>query len=208
MKTPVILLCVAAILCFIGFVFPNWSDILLLGVPMSIASILLLVFAWGRSSVSREPKPDKIPRPKRPPKPRSPKRGKAKWVIIDGSNVMFWKDDNPNIEPVKEVLALLKQRGFTAGVMFDANAGYLLSDSYQHDHVFSRELGLPEDRIMVVPKGTPADPYILAAAIDYDANIVTNDRFRDWADEYPEVKDKGFLITGWYRDGKLMTSLG
>ena len=45
--------------------------------------------------------------------------------------------------------------------------------------VFSKLLKMPESHIMVVPKETPADPYILQAARDYGARIVSNDRFRD-----------------------------
>ena len=80
--------------------------------------------------------------------------------------------------------------------MFDANAGYLLIGKYQHDKALARVLGLPTDRVMVVPKGTPADPMILRAARDYGAPVVSNDRFKDWAKDFPEVKTKGHLITG------------
>ena len=36
-----------------------------------------------------------------------------------------------------------------------------------------------------------------------DAPIVTNDRYRDWAGEYPEIAEPGRLIRGGYRDGVL-----
>ncbi len=36
-----------------------------------------------------------------------------------------------------------------------------------------------------------------------DAFIITNDRYRDWALEYPEVLDPGYLIKGEYRQGRL-----
>ncbi|GAA6193023.1 hypothetical protein [Phaeobacter sp. NW0010-22] len=125
------------------------------------------------------------------------------WVILDGSNVLYWKDETPQIKTVREVLTRLKELGFTPGVMFDANAGYLVSGSYQHDHRFSQQLGLPESHVMVVPKGTPADPYILAAARDLGARIVTNDRYRDWEKKHSEIRTPGFLIKGGYRSGKL-----
>ena len=62
---------------------------------------------------------------------------------------------------------------------------------------------IPEKNVLVVPKGNPADIYILNAARDMDAFIITNDRFRDWALEYPEVLDPGYLIKGEYRQGRL-----
>lgn len=120
---------------------------------------------------------------------------------------MHWMGGEPSLKPVKDVLALLKKQDFTAGVMFDANAGYLLGDRYQHDDAFSKQLRIPEDRIMVVPKGTPADPYILTAAEDFNAKIVTNDRFRDWAEDYPQIQEPGFLVTGRYSKGNLILSL-
>ena len=60
---------------------------------------------------------------------------------------------------------------------------------------------------MVVPKGTPADPTVLTVARDYGAQVVSNDRFRDWAAAFPEVKHPGHLIRGEYRAGKLWIDL-
>jgi hypothetical protein len=70
---------------------------------------------------------------------------------------------------------------------------------YRHHGDFARLLGLPETHVMVVPKGTPADPMILQAARDLGARIVTNDRFRDWVDDFPEIATPGHLISGGYR---------
>lgn len=130
-----------------------------------------------------------------------------KWVVVDGSNVMYWKGDTPQIDTVREVLARLSANGFTPGIMFDANAGYLLTGRYEHDGAFEKLLGLPRDHVMVVHKGTPADISILAAARDLGARIVTNDRFREWAETHPEVHNPGYLIRGEYRAGKLWLDL-
>lgn len=92
-------------------------------------------------------------------------------------------------------------------MVFDANAGYLVSDRYLHHGGFGKLLGLPEDRVMVVPKGSPADATVLLAARDLGARIVTNDRYRDWADRHPEVREPGYLIRGGYRDGRLWLGL-
>lgn len=54
-----------------------------------------------------------------------------------------------------------------------------------------------------MPKGKQADPYLLETAREKNARIVTNDRFRDWADTHPEVLQPGFLIRGTIRDGKV-----
>ena len=129
------------------------------------------------------------------------------WMIVDGSNVMHWKDGTPQLSTVREVVDHLTAKGFSPGVVFDANAGYLLSGRYRHDASLSRALNLPEARVMVVPKGTPADAAILKAARDLKARVVTNDRFRDWADEYPEVHHPNHLVRGGYRAGRLYVNL-
>ena len=128
-------------------------------------------------------------------------------IVIDGSNVMYWKGKNPQIEPVRDVLRRLNSRGFEAGVMFDANAGYLVADRYLRHQDFGELLNLPEDRVLVAPKGSPADGYILTAARDLGARIVSNDRYRDWIDDHPEIRKPGYLIRGGYRSGELWLDL-
>jgi hypothetical protein len=124
-------------------------------------------------------------------------------LVVDGSNVMHWKDEAPQIATLREVIALLQQRGYAPGLVFDANAGYKLTGRYMDDAPLARALGLPEDRVLVVPKGSPADPVILTAARDLGAPVLTNDRFRDWVETYPEVTRPGHLLRGGYRNGAL-----
>jgi hypothetical protein len=131
------------------------------------------------------------------------RRARRPAVLVDGSNVMYWRNGVADIGTVRQVVRRLENDGFRPGVMFDANAGYLLFGKYTHDQAFAKHLRLPDDRIMVVPKGTQADDKLLTAAADLNASIVTNDRFRDWADEYPFVTEKGRLIKGRFRGNKL-----
>lgn len=125
------------------------------------------------------------------------------YILIDGSNVMYWEDQTPQLGPVKDAIRLLTEKGYGPGVMFDANAGYLVSDGYKHNHHFAKMLNLPEDQVMVVGKGVQADPQLLEAARLFKAKVVTNDRFRDWAKKYPEVRTRGHLVHGGYHKGKL-----
>ena len=127
--------------------------------------------------------------------------------MIDGSNVMHWKGGDPDIATVTEVILKLTKLGYHPGVVFDANAGYLLTGQYEHDDALARAVGLPPDRVMVVDKGTQADPVLLQAARDFDSKVVTNDRFRDWEDDYPEIHSDGFLIKGHYIAGQLKLSI-
>lgn len=171
-----------------ALVIPGLSDLSLLALPCAIASFYLLLCAAPIESGLA--------------------RGKdQKWLIIDGSNVMHWKEGAPKIDTVREVVAHLHALGFNIGVVFDANAGHILTGRYLHHRAMGKLVGLAEDRVMVVDKGTPADATILAAARDHGARIVTNDRYRDWADAHPEAREPGHLIRGNYRDGTLWLDL-
>lgn len=135
-------------------------------------------------------------------------RGKRKWIVLDGSNIIHWYDETPDIDTVSKVVRDLKGRGFVPVVWFDANAGYLISDRYMGPDRLARELGLPARQVLVAPKGTPADPLILHAAARLKARVVTNDRYRDWVEDYPQISTPGFLVRGAVTDRGVSLHLG
>jgi hypothetical protein len=118
------------------------------------------------------------------------------WILVDGSNVMHWEDNTPQIEPVRRVVTALKERGLDPGVVFDANAGWKLAGRYMGERELCQLLDLPQDQVLVVPKGSPADPWLLTTAREFGARIVTNDHFRDWAADHPDISRPGFLVHG------------
>ncbi len=124
-------------------------------------------------------------------------------ILIDGSNVLFWDKNEPKIETVVGLVWHLRDRGFRPGVIFDATVGYKLVNRYQDDAAMAALLSLPLEDVLVVPKGTSADDYLLKAARDIGAKIVTNDRYRDWAEAYPEVKEPGYLVKGGVTKGEV-----
>lgn len=130
-----------------------------------------------------------------------------RFILIDGSNVMHWRDNTPDIDPVREVVASLQAQGYTPGVVFDANAGYKLEGRYRNHYKLARRIGLPHEQVMVVPKGEPADPLILRAARDYGGRVVSQDRFRDWEGDFPELCKPDFRVRGGYDGGKLWLDL-
>jgi Zc3h12a-like Ribonuclease NYN domain len=200
MIAPVFLFVLSLALGLLAFQ-PGLSDLALLALPSALASLYLLFRAWSDLPPIRPG----VRRPARRPL-RSPVRP-PNWIVVDGSNVMHWQDNTPRLSAVRAVLDRLTALGFSPGVVFDANAGYKIGDRYQHDGALARMLGLPADRVLVAGKGTQADPLLLAAARDLKARIVTNDRFRDWAETHPEVTEPGHLIRGGFRDGKLWLDL-
>ena len=203
MIVPVLLFAMSLSGIAAAVALPWMADLILIAAPCAIASFILVLRAYFARNGMHQPKVQ------HPGRQRRPRRGQSKprHIVIDGSNVMHWKDGTAQIETVRDVVEHLKGRGFTPGVVFDANAEHILTGKYQHHGGIGKLLGLPEDSVMVVDKGTPADPTILAAARDLGAKIVTNDRYRDWTEAYPEARELGHLIKGNYRDGTLWLDL-
>ncbi len=189
MSAPFLLLLAALAGSVAALTLPGLSDLVLLTGPCVLASLFLLLRAYYRS--------DRRARP-----------SGQKTVIIDGSNVMHWKDGTPQMATLLEVVEHLLGLGITSGVVFDANAGHILTGRYQHHSDMAKLLGLPEHRVMVVNKGEPADPTILAAARDIGARIVTNDRYRDWAEAHPELSASGLSDPGRLQGRKALAGPG
>lgn len=124
-------------------------------------------------------------------------------ILIDGSNVMHWQDNTPSLKPLQQVVRELSILGLKPGVVFDANAGYKLEGRFLGERELAIRLGIPAAQILVVPKGSQADPYLLDTARELQARIVTNDRFRDWIADYPEVAGPGLLVSGGMREGRV-----
>jgi hypothetical protein len=122
-------------------------------------------------------------------------------ILIDGSNVMHWNNGTPDIHVVRRVVDALQHHGHTPGVVFDANVGYKISNRFLGDEAMANRLNLPVEQVMVSPKGVPADQFLLQAARDMDAAIITNDRFRDWAEAFPDVVKPERLVKGGFRQG-------
>lgn len=129
---------------------------------------------------------------------RSPRR---RYIVLDGSNLMHWQDNQPRLASVRAVIDRVQAQGYRPVVWFDANAGYLIGDRWLGPRDLSRRLGLPMRQVFVAPRGVPADPLLLEGARRLGAPVVTNDRFRDWRDRYPWLAEPGFLIRGRVQDG-------
>lgn len=179
MIAPLILVVLSALAFGASLLLPEWGDLVLAAGPSLLASLWIY---WR----ARQPRPQKRPR-----------------VVIDGSNVMYWKEGTPRFGPVRDVIARLSAQGIDSTVIFDANAGHLLAGRYMHDQEMARQLSLPAASVLVVSKGTQADKTIFEAANLLRARILSNDRYRDWAEKHPEVNVPGHVIRGGYHNGNL-----
>lgn len=120
----------------------------------------------------------------------------APLVVVDGSNVMHWAGDGAELTSIVQVIAHLKAQGYQTAIVFDANVGYKLEDKFIGSRELARKLGLSSDAVVVVDKGQPADRLILQVARELGAKVVSNDRFREWADDFPEVMEAGRVMRG------------
>lgn len=136
-----------------------------------------------------------------------PAKAPPRWIVVDGSNVMHWQAETPSLQTVTLVLNDLTSRGFVPVIGFDANVGYLIGDRYMGPERLARQLGVQSRQVFVAPKGTPADPLLLAEASRLGAPVVTNDRYRDWAEAHPQVAETGFLIRGQVAGNKVSLTL-
>lgn len=167
----------------------SWTLLLVTAVGLGV--VLFVLWLWNRPAARR-----------------SETAGAQRWILVDGSNVVHWQDNTPQFAPLLRVVERLQALGYAPGVVFDANAGWKLFGRYMDDDDLAHLLHLPREQVFVVPKGTPADPYLLAVARDHKARIVTNDRYRDWAGDHPEVLEPGLLVRGrWQEAGIVLEGL-
>lgn len=185
---------------------PGWQDLALLALPSALAALWIWLRAPRKRRPTRPPPASEriaprgsVLRVRRPLHRVATRRAAGRPIVIDGSNVLYWKDNSPQMDSLRRVIDRLETLGFAPGVVFDANAGYLLTGRYQDDGRLASMLGLPEDQVLVVPRGTPADPTILNIARSLQAPVLSNDRYRDWLDDYPEAATPGHVIRGGFR---------
>lgn len=185
MIAPLLLLVLAAVMGGLTFLpsLAGWQDLRLLAVLIGIGAVLLLLRHLLRGPLARD----------------------RNWIVVDGSNVLHWEDNTPRLGSVQAVLATLQAQGFVPVVWFDANVGYLIGKRHADAVRMAALLGLPRDHVHVMPRGSPADPALIAGAVTLGALIVTNDRFRDWQDDNPGLPDR--LIRGSLRDGQVRLRL-
>lgn len=125
------------------------------------------------------------------------RRPVGNWIVVDGSNVLYWEGNTPDLRSVAHVIGALKSEGYDPVVRFDANVGYKIGNGYMGPGPLADFLGLPRKRVFVASKGVPADPLLLEGAGRLGARVVTNDRYRDWEGDFPQVREEGFLVRGF-----------
>jgi hypothetical protein len=162
-----------------------------------IAAVLLLPWLNHRPrKTTRAPAPS----PK-PPRPRKVRRGPAvppdlrvtpESVVVDGSNVMYWDDQQPTAGAVQKVLDALRVAGKDPILCFDANVGYRLAQQPLDRSELALLFGVSPSQLVLCPSRTDGDATILRIATTHNLPVVSNDGYRD----YPDLVGKVRLMPG------------
>ena len=110
-----------------------------------------------------------------------------KTVVIDGANVAYEERSaggKPKLSNLLKVRRELEERGFEAVIIVDASLKYGIDDQAQLETLIRSQ------QIRQVPAGTDADYFIIQFADQLDARVVTNDRYKDYAEQYPWVRER------------------
>ncbi|GHA60481.1 hypothetical protein GCM10008927_27500 [Amylibacter ulvae] len=123
------------------------------------------------------------------------KSSKFKSIAIDGSNVFLRRD--PNLLVMHMMVVTLLEMGHEVHVFFDANIYYVMEESGivfsgngNHHNQIAEAFGIPTTDITIVPGGSQADHFILPFADKPNGVVITNDRFSEFAQDFPWVKHK------------------
>lgn len=111
--------------------------------------------------------------------------GKKPIALVDGSNVAHsGEGEKARLENIRLVVEKLREEGYEPIVVADAAL------RHQIDDVEGYEARVENGKIRQAPSGTDADYFILAFARELDASIVSNDRFRDRQEAFPDALDR------------------
>lgn len=106
-------------------------------------------------------------------------------VLVDASNVAHATEGGEarlrNIQLVQEKL---REEGLEPIIVADAALRHQIDDQAAYERL------IDEGRVHQAPAGTDADYFILSFAREMDARILTNDRFRDRAKDFPRERNR------------------
>ena len=106
-------------------------------------------------------------------------------AVVDGSNVAHAVEgQGPRLEHIRVVCRKLEEEGYRPVVMVDARLRHTIDDPDGYEAMVA------EGRIRQAPAGTDADYFILSFAREFDARVVSNDRFRDRESSFPDLSDR------------------
>ncbi len=107
----------------------------------------------------------------------------SRIALVDASNVAHSTEgERPRLENIMLVREKLREEGLEPIVVADAALRHRIDDRAGYERL------VEGGTVKQAPAGTDADYFILSFARELEASIVSNDRFRDRIDKYPEVR--------------------
>ena len=118
-------------------------------------------------------------------------------VLVDASNVAHATEGGEaRLQNIKLVQARLLEEGFEPLVVADAALRHQIDDKQAYEAM------IDGGQVHQAPAGTDADYFILSFARELNARILTNDRFRDRAEEFAEERER--IIRFMIVDGEVV----
>lgn len=128
-----------------------------------------------------------------PANPEAQRQDRSNVVLVDGSNVAHSSEGEAarlaNIIAVRDKLI---EEGLDPIIVVDAALRHQIDDEAGYERL------VDGGTIRQAPAGTDADYFLLEFAEEFDASIVTNDRFRDRIEKYPELRNRlvKYMVVG------------
>lgn len=109
----------------------------------------------------------------------------SKTAIVDGSNVAHSTEgDAARLDNIRIVTAKLLEEGYEVVVVVDAALRHQIDDRAAYERM------VEDGTIRQAPAGTDADYFILSFARELDASVVSNDRFKDRLQAFPDALER------------------
>lgn len=106
-------------------------------------------------------------------------------VLVDASNVAHSTEGGEaRLRNIRLVEDKLREEGLEPIIVADAALRHKIDDKAAYERL------IDDGKVHQAPAGTDADYFILSFAREMDARILTNDRFRDRARDFPRERSR------------------
>lgn len=122
-------------------------------------------------------------------KPSKKVSKKLKPIIVDGNNISYLGVNKPAIKNITLIESHLKKRGYLPKIVVSAKLKY----DIDQPRILMNLIRM--GRIIEVGSGDNDDIEILELSIEYNAPIVSNDRFLEYREVYPRIEEKLRKVT-------------
>ena len=108
-------------------------------------------------------------------------------IVIDGANIAYIEQTEtgqPKVSNLEAAYRALKRRGYHPILIIDASLIHEVDDRGQLEDF------LDNPDVQQAPSQTDADYFVLETADRLDAEVVSNDEYDRYQDEYPWIEER------------------